>query len=165
MSTYILTARIDANNQRLFDELRELHFPKERNFLKAHLTLFHTLPDVPELREVLETIELKPITATVSSLRNIGHGVAYFISSEPLENLRVMLRRNFEHHLSLQDKQPFKPHITIQNKVNSDQAKALFQKLNASFEPFELTIHGLDLWIYLNGPWEHSGYFPFLETQ
>jgi 2'-5' RNA ligase len=161
MSTFILTARIDEIHQSFFDDLRNMHFPKERNFLRAHLTLFHTLPKTAEILEALQSVEKQSIVATVSSVKNIGHGVAYFISSEQLENVHRKLKKNFERYLSLQDQQKFKPHITIQNKVRSDQAKALFDQLNPSFEPFELTISGLDLWLYLNGPWEHTKYFPF----
>jgi hypothetical protein len=27
-----------------FDDLRQAHFPRQRNFLRAHLTMFHRLP-------------------------------------------------------------------------------------------------------------------------
>ncbi|WP_208644854.1 2'-5' RNA ligase family protein [Mucilaginibacter kameinonensis] len=42
--TLILTLRLDEESQAFFDEMRKRHFPQERNFLKAHLTLFHQLP-------------------------------------------------------------------------------------------------------------------------
>jgi hypothetical protein len=40
----ILTLRMDERSQERFDRLRETHFPPERNYLRAHLTLFHKLP-------------------------------------------------------------------------------------------------------------------------
>jgi hypothetical protein len=54
----ILTLQMDERSQERFDRLRELHFPPERNYLSAHLTLFHKLPGEREteistdLREV-----------------------------------------------------------------------------------------------------------------
>jgi len=44
----ILTLKLDEESQAFFDKQRALYFPPERNFLKAHLTLFHQLPDEPE---------------------------------------------------------------------------------------------------------------------
>ena len=49
-----------------FNELRQLHFPPERNHLKAHLTLFHALPDEPwiiaDLKELAESQQSFPLS-------------------------------------------------------------------------------------------------------
>jgi hypothetical protein len=37
----------------------------------------------------------------------------------------------------------------------------LKQRLEAEFQPFEVTGEGLLLWRYLGGPWEPLGGFPF----
>ncbi len=39
----ILTLKMDDRSQERFDRLRELYFPPERNYLSAHLTMFHKL--------------------------------------------------------------------------------------------------------------------------
>lgn len=162
MNTFILTARMDAANQLFFDKMRKRHFPKERNLLKAHLTLFHKLPDVPKIHQLLENLSHEPIGATVNNIKSIGNGVAYFVSSAALEELHNRLKISFgSQQLSLQDQQRLRPHITIQNKVKPEEAKALLQTLQTSFQPFEITIEGLDLWYYLDGPWRHARYFPF----
>ena len=157
----ILTARIDEKSQAFFDEMRSRYFPAERNLLRAHLTLFHKLPHTSETKQVLSEIIQKPIRATVGSLKNIGNGVAYFIESPELIQVHRNLRQQFLHYLSLQDQQGIRPHITIQNKVKPEVARALLKTLQRDFEPFNITIHGLDFWHYLNGPWEHDHYFPF----
>jgi len=40
----ILTAHIPDADLKPFNDLRQAHFPPERNFLQAHLTMFHRLP-------------------------------------------------------------------------------------------------------------------------
>lgn len=43
----VATLSIDSTAEEYFDNLRKQHFPKERNYLNAHLTLFNALPDEP----------------------------------------------------------------------------------------------------------------------
>jgi hypothetical protein len=57
--------------------------------------------------------------------------------------------------------QPWRPHITIQNKVERPKADALHRDLHASFKPWQIEIVGLDLWAYLSGPWQHAAFEPF----
>ncbi|RYD79397.1 MAG: 2'-5' RNA ligase family protein [Sphingobacteriales bacterium] len=161
MSSLILTARIDSENQVFFDKMRQQHFPKEINLLNAHLTLFHKLPDAPATYEILEQVVEKPFEATISEIKSIGRGVAYFLSSPELLQIRSSLKHKFQTQLSLQDQQGYRPHITIQNKVKPEDAKQLLQEIASSFEPFKIVIEGLDLWYYLDGPWKHARHLPF----
>ncbi|PWS26639.1 phosphoesterase HXTX [Pedobacter yonginense] len=165
MHTNILTAKLDQNAQLFFNGLRKEHFPVERNFLDAHLTLFHKLPHIPNIEEVVESITHSKFNAVVERLQSTGRGVAYFIQSNELSALRHQLVKAFQEHLSPQDLQGFRPHITIQNKVSPEEAKALLNELNQTFKPFEISIEGLDLWHYLDGPWQHYRSFPFMENK
>lgn len=56
----VLTLKLDQTTFDLFNELRQQHFPPERNFLPAHVTLFHALPGEHELniRQTLQTLRL-----------------------------------------------------------------------------------------------------------
>jgi 2'-5' RNA ligase len=161
----IVTLQMDERSQERFDRLRELHFPPERNYLKTHLTLFHKLPGgretelCSELREVCQDRE--PITLSATGLRFLGRGVAYGLASPGLEALRRDLARRWEPWLGAQDRQGFKPHVTVQNKVSPEQARALHQELQATFSPFEVEGIGLSLWRYLGGPWESVVTYPF----
>jgi len=89
----ILTLKMDERSQEMFDRLRGLYFPPERNYLSAHLTLFHKLPGEREaeisadLREVCR--DRQPLTLTATGLRSLGRGVAFELSSPDL----VVLRR------------------------------------------------------------------------
>lgn len=154
----ILTLAMDTRSQELFDRLREAHFPPERDYLRAHLTMFHKLPGEWEagisadLREVCRDREHLALTAT--GLRSLGKGVAYELSSPELIALRRELAGRWKPWLGAQDQQGFKPHVTVQNKVSPDEVRALRGRLQADFSPFEVGGVGLSLWRYLGGPWE-----------
>ena len=161
----ILTLQMDRRSQERFDSLRELHFPPERNHLRAHLTLFHKLPGEREaeisadLREICHDCE--PLTMTATNLLFLGRGVAYQLSSPELAALRRVLATRWEPWLGAQDRQGFRPHVTVQNKVSPERARALREELLAAFSPFKVGGVGLSLWRYLGGPWEPVGTHPF----
>jgi 2'-5' RNA ligase len=56
-------------------------------------------------------------------------------------------------HLTRQDAQPFRPHVTVQNKVEPDVAKATLDRLRKSFRPHTTAGVALELWRYDGGPW------------
>ena len=161
----ILTLKMDDRSQERFDRLRELYFPPERNYLNAHLTMFHKLPGEREaevcadLREACRNRE--PFTLTVTGIRSLGRGVAYELSSPELVALRRDLAGRWGPWLGTQDRQGFKPHVTVQNKVSPETARALREELLATFSPFEVEGVGLSLWRYLGGPWEPVGTYRF----
>ncbi|KGE14487.1 DUF3253 domain-containing protein [Sphingobacterium deserti] len=161
--SYILTLRLDAESQAFFDRLRTKYFPPERNYLHAHLTLFHKLPDSPHILETLRTFQLASFQMNVSGLLHLGAGVAYQIDSQELQQLHAHLRSAFEADLIPQDKQRFKPHITVQNKVTAEASKKLLAQLSTNFSPFSIRAIGLDLWTYQGGPWAHKKGFDAAE--
>jgi len=159
----ILTIRIDEQAQHFFNALRQQHFPPERNFLQAHLTLFHKPPSDPETFKILSQTKPNCFSMEVTGLTGLGSGVAYKIHSQELNSLREQLRMRFYPYLNAQDKQGFRPHITVQNKVNADTARILLRKLTSEFRPFMVQAVGLDLWHYLGGPWKHAAYYPAVD--
>lgn len=158
----ILTLRLDQESQSFFNGQRELYFPPSINLLKAHLTLFHQLPDNQFTYDILQNLEYQVFELSVTGLLNIGYGVAYKIESAELKALHHKFKNYFNAILIPQDKQGFRPHITIQNKVNPTNALQLYQKLSKEFLPMVLQAEGLDLWRYLKGPWQHVKYYNFL---
>ncbi len=161
--TNILTLRVDPISQAHFDQMRQRYFPPERNLIPAHLTLFHTLPDTPEISNDLHSAagSIQPFPMQVTGLRSLGRGVAYTLVSLELQALHRRLSSAFELHLSPQDRQKFQPHIVIQNKATPEQARTLMALLQPAFQPFDVHVEGLDLWHYRGGPWEHTQTFPF----
>lgn len=164
MTALILTLKLDARSFAHFDGLRREHFPAPLNHLSAHLTLFHHLPG--EERLALETdlhalAPPAPLALEVTGLRLLGRGVAYELVSPPLVALRAELARRWAHGLTPQDRQGLRPHVTLQNKVTPEEARALKARLSASFTPFTAWGEGWLLWRYLGGPWALETEIPF----
>ena len=92
---------------------------------------------------------------------DLGGGTALRVESEALEDIRYDLALALRGLLTAQDMSPWHPHITIQNKVEPKEAKALQARLRATFGRRPLAIRGLALWRYLDGPWEPVKSFVF----
>ncbi|WP_336486439.1 2'-5' RNA ligase family protein [Methylobacterium nigriterrae] len=163
----ILTLALDEPTFALFDGLRRRHFPAALNRIPAHVTLFHHVPGALEagVRETLAALARAqaPPEVAVTGLRFLGRGVAYMLESEALSDVRGRLARAFADHLTEQDRQGWRPHVTVQNKVKPEAARALQAELERRFAPFRFTAPGLLLWRYLGGPWEERARFGFGE--
>lgn len=161
----ILTLKLDAHSFGVFDGLRRTNFPPELNFIPAHITLFHALPGAHEsaITHVLGTAcaTLAPFGVRFGQPRFLGRGVAINVESSSLLALRQRLQTLWDEWLSPQDRQAYKPHITIQNKVAPEQARVLFGSMAQSWTAFSGTAEGLLLWRYLGGPWERVAEFGF----
>lgn len=161
----IVTAALERRvHDRLTGE-RKAHFPAERNFLDAHLTMFHALPPSceSEAASLLKRIanDCKPPRARLSEVISLGRGVAYKVESDDLRRIRDVIADHFHGMLTAQDSQGWRPHITIQNKVKPYEAKALLEQKRETFEPQPLDIIGLSLHSYMDGPWEKLGGWRF----
>jgi len=140
------------------DGLRRAHFPPARNQLAAHLTLFHHLPPSieRELRARLDaaTRHVAAPGASVAGIQNLGAGTALRIESPGLAAIRDELADAFGGLLIPQDRAGWRPHVTIQNKVDAPAARALQAALKADFAPRPVRLTGLAAWRYRGGPWE-----------
>ena len=154
----IVTALFGKSDFAFLDGLRKQYFPPGRNVIDAHLTLFHHLPPsvAGELKYRLqsETRGVAAPQARLSGLMSLGQGVAFRVDSLELADIRDRLADAFAGLLMPQDQQVWRPHVTIQNKVSSGEAKALLEKLSADLTPRSLRIAGLASWYYRGGPWE-----------
>ena len=153
----IVTALMGAADFAWADGLRRAHFPPERNWLGAHITLFHHLPPsaLEEVAGRLKRLGAGPRPAArLTDVMLLGRGVAYRVESPELLAMRAELADAFAGMLTPQDQAKPRLHITIQNKVTPDAAKALADKLRADFRPRPLAIAGLAAWHSRGGPWE-----------
>ena len=153
----VLTLKLDQTTFNLFDELRQQHFPPEKNFLPAHVTLFHALPGEHEsdIRQTLQTrcAQVQRLSLHFPTPRFLGRGVAVDVYCPELAQLQNHLAVGWSTWLSRQDQQGYRPHITIQNKVASDEARHLYEQLLNGWKPFNGYGEGLLLWYYKGGPW------------
>ena len=162
---FILTLKLDSATFTRFDALRREHFPPALNRLSAHLTLFHKLPGErqDELAADLAAVARRaPLRLRVCGLRLLGRGVAYDLESAGLSEVRRELARRWGPWLSPQDRQGFRPHVTIQNKTDPAEARLLRDRLAHSFAPWDAEGCAVQLWRYLGGPWEAEGEWPFI---
>ena len=153
----IVTASFGDGDNGWLQALRRAHYPAERNRVPAHLTLFHHLPPGAE-RELADRLKAAtaapPPRAAIAGIIDLGEGTALRVDSEDLEAIREDLAQALHGLLIPQDQAPWRPHITIQNKVAPREARRLQQQLRAAFEPRPLAIPALASWRYLGGPWE-----------
>ncbi|HTI31023.1 MAG TPA: 2'-5' RNA ligase family protein [Sphingomonas sp.] len=153
----IVTATFGDADLAWLDAQRREHFPPERNHLHAHLTMFHHLPPSVEreIRDALKNeVRVASPHARLTGLINLGRGVAYRVESAGLSDIRARMSERFATLLTPQDSASWRPHITVQNKVAPEQARALLTDLTANFVPRPLVIAGLAAHWYRGGPWD-----------
>ena len=154
----IVTAWIDPKDLELFNRQRAALFPADRNYLSAHVTLFHHIPASVRQDFISFCHELYASTHVLSAWVgppfSLGKGAAYPVKCRPLAEIRGQLRAEFAAHLTRQDDRPWnKGHITVQNKVSPEEAKRTVHKLSADFTPQDIQVCGLEFFRYDGGPW------------
>ena len=156
---------LDPASQGFFDRERQRWFPPERNVLDAHATMFHHLPggELPRVEADLARLcgMESPSPFTVDGIRFLGRGNAYTLRAEAASDLRGRLATLWQAGLTAQDRQAWRPHVTIQNKADPAEARALNTRLMQGFTPLAGTATGVALWHYLGGPWDLAATFPF----
>jgi 2'-5' RNA ligase len=160
----VVTVLLDPSTQRRFDEERSRLFPAGRTQVGAHVTLFHAVPGehLDAVRSALNAeCSGPPPPLRITGVRSLGRGTAYVLDSPVLAAVRGRLAEAWWPWLTPQDRQPFRPHITVQNKVEPETARATVSALAAAFVPLTTMCEGLGLWRYIGGPWEALATFTF----
>lgn len=164
----IITAMMGAEDHSFFTKIRKIYFPPERNYLDAHITLFHHLPPAhwQEIKRYIIglTREYEAPLARTDRLLNLGRGVAFHVDSPELMAIRSMIAQNFAGLLIPQDQAKPRLHITVQNKVSAAIAKQTLELLMAEFEAFQVNIIGIAAFHYMGGPWEKIGHWRFQDN-
>ena len=159
--TCILTAELDPDSFAWLDGLRRAHFPVERNWLPAHLTLFHRLSPAQTDRLDDLVIPTSAVPVAFDDVVLLGFGVAVRVRSPVLAGIRAAAQTAMGGEFSRQDSQNWRAHVTVQNKVTADAARRLHRDLESGFVPRSGTVTGLLVWAYLGGPWRLMRRLPF----
>jgi 2'-5' RNA ligase superfamily len=166
---FIVTAELPRDVFAWADGLRVRHYPPERNKLAAHVTLFHAFaPSMrEELRRVLSRLagEYTRPAARIENLMPLGTGTALAVHSPGMLAIRERIAELFHGALTAQDSHAPRLHITIQNKVSPQAAKALQHELTATLEPRAFAFAGLGLHLYCETHWESQGCWTFRGKQ
>ena len=124
----ILTLTLEPALADPLNALRRKHFPPERNFLDAHVTLFHALPGEHEetVRRGLEALcaATPAFGVRVPRVRQWGKGVFAELSSPDLLTFRQDLAARWDDLLTPQE---YQVAITVASgATNRETANALF---------------------------------------
>ncbi|WP_375490533.1 2'-5' RNA ligase family protein [uncultured Jatrophihabitans sp.] len=158
----VVTLVLDDATQQRFDAERARLFPAGRTAVGAHVTLFHAVPGELEeqVRADLAEHAVDAFDVGVDAVMSLGRGAAYRLAAPELDRVHRALQQLWWAHLTRQDRQPLRAHVTVQNKVSAEQARETVAALRASFVPFTAIAHGLALWRYDGGPWTALARFP-----
>jgi 2'-5' RNA ligase len=160
----IVSAVLSPDAQDDLDAQRRRWFPADRLHVGAHITLFHALPGerLEEVRTALAELTGRPRPPLhVGEPFKMGRGVGLRLQSSALEGLRGAIARRFDGDLTDQDARRWRPHVTIQNKVEPDEARRTLASVQAEHRPSDTLVEALALWRYRGGPWEAAGEFAF----
>src|SRR5690606_21244339 len=112
----IVTAELPPDLHRWATRLRAAHYPPERHFLEAHVTLFHALPPASEaeLRDRLAALTARhaPIPARLEGVMRIEAGTALRLASPAMLALREELAWQLHGLLMPQDRHVPQLHVT-----------------------------------------------------
>jgi hypothetical protein len=159
---FILTAALPRDIAAWAEGLRRAHFPVEKNRLHAHVTLFHAFAPslLEELRDFLPRIaaEFAPPEGAAKGAMDLGKGTAIALEAPQLLALRAIIAEHFHGSLTAQDLHEPRLHITIQNKVAKEEARALQAALAPVLAPWiakgRFIFPAIELWRYCGGPWQ-----------
>jgi hypothetical protein len=158
LAPLIVTAEPPGDLQAWAERLRRAHYPAERNQVAAHVTLFRALPPSceAELREALAAAASKraPVPARLAGAMALAGGTALRIDSPEMLALRADLAERLHGLLTPQDLPEPRLHVTLQNKVPENAARALQAGLSSKLEARDFRFAGLALHRYRGGPWE-----------
>lgn len=161
----IMTAELPKDLHSWATRLRTEHFPPDRNFLEAHVTLFHALPAQceEEACDYLKQLvgEFAPVEAHLEGVMSLGGGTALKLTSPDMLTLRDQIADRFHGLLTQQDQHRPRLRVTVQNKVTAKEAKALQQVLEFTVEPRDFRFSGFALHRYRGGPWDFVRRFAF----
>lgn len=162
----VVTLAVDAEAQQHFDAERARLFPAGRTAVGAHVTLFHAVPGELEEQVRADLVDRAgpPFPVGVAGVLPLGRGAAYALASTELVRRHRALQQRWWEHLTRQDQQPFRPHVTVQNMVRPAEARATVAVLRRAFRPFEIDAQGFVLWRYDGGPWTELARIPFADT-
>lgn len=165
----LITAELPPEIFSWAEALRRLHFPPERNRVRAHVTLFHALPPSveAEVRRTLAELAAGPAPpARLTGIMKLGRGTAFDIVSEGMQAIHADLAERLHGVLTAQDRQR-RPrlHVTVQNKVTPAEAKALQAELARDFRPRDFAFAGLALHRWREGLWQDAGRWSFRGTR
>lgn len=183
---YVLTLTTTPSLTDPLTALRRSHFPRHLDHHPAHLTLFHALPgsEMALIASALGDLcaAQKPLKLATGGVFRMRRGVGINVAdgggqggggggrgggdlggSQAARRLHRELQRRWWDMLSAQDRRPWRPHWTVQNKAADDGAvDAALEDVRTGFRGAEGLATGCALWRYeKGGRWTFERAFDF----
>ncbi|MCJ2188683.1 2'-5' RNA ligase family protein [Novosphingobium beihaiensis] len=152
----LITAELPLDVLGWTDALRRAHYPPERNRLRAHATLFHALPPSveEELLQVLRDLaRIPPPQARIGGVMKLERGTALAVESPAMVDLHAQIAERMHGLLTDQDTRPLRLHVTLQNKVKPEAARALQARLAGELRTVSFRFRGFGLYAWEEGLW------------
>ena len=102
-----------------------------------------------------------PPPARIDGLMKLGQGTALAVVSPAMIALHARIAERLHGLLTRQDARPLRLHITVQNKVTPETARALQAELAPQLRPIAFRFSGLGLYGWDQGQWRPLREFPF----
>ncbi|KAH7065414.1 2'-5' RNA ligase superfamily-domain-containing protein, partial [Macrophomina phaseolina] len=167
-NVYVLTLNTTPSLSNPLTALRDKHFPVHLNHTPAHLTMFHALPGserngiVAALEELCRNIWPFKVTTGAPFRLKRGVGISVAQGLEDAQRVHRELQQRWSGILSAQDSQSWRPHWTIQNKVDEEVVAAkTMDEVQTEFQGAEGTADGVVLFLYDKGRWRYESHFEF----
>ncbi|HEX3335943.1 MAG TPA: 2'-5' RNA ligase family protein [Jatrophihabitans sp.] len=166
MHPLVVTLALEAGAQERFDAERARWFPADRSEVGAHVTLFQCLRGELEERVRVDLVQHAgpPFPVGVAGVLPLSGGTAYALAAPELARRQRVLQQLWWAELTAQDRQGFRPHITVQQQVSAAEARATVTVLRRAFRPFQFRAEGYRVWRNNDGPWTELARIPFAET-
>ncbi|KAL8991354.1 MAG: hypothetical protein Q9169_007889 [Polycauliona sp. 2 TL-2023] len=169
---YILALHTDPAHHKTVTALRTKHFPVKINKLTAHVSLFRALPgsQLPAIEAAIKKLvqHQDPFQISTGEPFLMPYGVGLAVHAGAAASIYQILKEQWTGFLSKQD-QSFRPHYTIQNKVERSTAQRTVEDIHSGpgrFEGSTGTVTGLSLFLYDRGYWTLKQTYPFsMETR
>ncbi|KAI4195434.1 MAG: hypothetical protein LQ350_007198 [Teloschistes chrysophthalmus] len=163
--TYVLSLATDAAHHQAMTALRNKYFPPKLNKLSAHVALFRALPgsELPKIEESVQKLVryYQPFPIIADDPFKLSHGIGVEVRAPPARTIYSTLKEQWNNFLSKQDLN-FKPHYTIQNKVDDEEmVRKAFEQVRSEFGGSTGTVTGLSLYLYDRGFWRLKKIYSF----
>lgn len=154
----ILTLALPQKVMSRLDALRRAHYPLDRNRVPAHLGLFRHLPGT-QIADILQAVQSEavrtpPFKVEIGRATSWQGAVVLPVRSAELHDLHDRLRDRFLPLLIPADRAPFRPHVTLANRLLPGTQSAVLAAVSDAWpRPLVAEALGLFLWRYDEGPW------------
>lgn len=112
-------------------------------------------------RALIEAARQPAPKAAIAGIMDLGTGTALEVVSDDLIRLHEDLAAALHGMVQAKDFRPLRPHVTIQNKVRPEEARALQAELQGMIALRRFTVRGLGVYGWTGAVWQQDRVYAF----